>query len=44
MGSTSMSLEFVCKYVDAVEFSSASEPYGLFASLFDVFKSKSITS
>ena len=40
-----MSLEFVCKYVDAVELSKANDPAGLFESLCDVvFKSKRITS
>ena len=31
-----MSLEFVCKYVDAVELSKANEPAGLFESFCDV--------
>ena len=45
IGSTSMSLDFVCKYVDAVEFSRAKDPLGLFASLCDVvLRSKSMTS
>ena len=35
-----MSLEFVCKYVDAVELSKANDPAGLFESFCDVVSSQ----